>query len=65
MPREVGDNAEGCAHHYGGQDREAVEAVGQVDRVTGADDDKVGQQDKQRPHAPGEVLEERYVTVGW
>ncbi len=56
---DVGEHRQGRRHHDGGHDGQAVQAVGEVHRVGGADDDEVGQGDE-ADHAQGigEGLEE-------
>ena len=44
MARGIGEHRQRAGDHYGRQDRQPVQAVGQIDRVRGADDDEIGQQ---------------------
>ena len=61
MSGDVGEDAERAAHHDGRHDGEAVQPVGQVHRVRGADDDEVGEHDKaDRAERIGDELEERH-----
>ena len=59
----VGEHAERRADHHHRHDRQAVEAVGEVHRVAGADDHEVGQRDEAE-HAEriADVLEERHAS---
>jgi hypothetical protein len=58
---DVGKDRQRGADHHGRHDRQAVEAVGQVHRVAGADDDEVGQHDEaERAQRIGHRLEERH-----
>ena len=43
---DVGEDGERTGDHHGRHDRQPVEAVGQVHRVAGADDDEVGEDDE-------------------
>src|SRR4030065_45721 len=62
---EEGEARQPAAHHHGRQDRQAVEAVGEVDRVAGTDDDEVGERDEgHRRQAQGGVLEEGNDELG-
>ena len=46
MPGHVGEDAERAPHQHGRHDRQAIEAIGEVHRVGGADDDEVGERDE-------------------
>ena len=48
----------------GGHDRQAVETVGQVNRIAGADDHEVGQQDIEQPQLRHNVFKERHHQLG-
>ena len=61
----VHEDPERAADHDRRQDRQAVETVGQVDRVRRADDHEVGQDDEaEDAQRVGDVLEERDDQVG-
>ncbi len=71
VPREdrvadhVREDAERARHHHRRHDREAVESVGQVDRVARADDHEVGKHDEApRAERIRHRLEERHDEVG-
>src|SRR5690606_16083556 len=58
MTHEVGDYTEGTAHHHGGQDRQSVQSVRQVDGIAETDHDEVAEDDVEQPHVQRDVLEE-------
>ncbi len=59
-----GDQGKAPRNHHGRHDGQAVETVGQVDRVGGANDDKVGQHDKHQAKLRHHILEERHHQLG-
>ena len=46
VAHHVRENAERAADHHRRHDREAVEPIGQIDRVAGPDDDEKRQRDE-------------------
>jgi len=46
LPATYANTAERAADHHGRQDRQAVQTVGQVDCVAGADDDEKAHHDE-------------------
>ena len=65
VARDVGEDAERAADHHRRHDGEPVEAVGQVDRVAGADDHEIGHDDEaERAERIGDLLEERHDELG-
>ena len=64
VAHQIGNDAECRTHQYGWKDGETIKPVRQVNRVTGPHDHKIRQQQEQRPHLPGEVLEEGNVQLG-
>ncbi|KAI3478036.1 hypothetical protein L1887_60088 [Cichorium endivia] len=65
VARQVAEDAQGTTHQHGRQDRQAVEAVGQVDRIARADDDEVGQDHEAHAQGNGDVLEHRHDQGGF
>jgi len=59
VTRQVAEDAKRAAHHHRRHDRQAVEAVGQVHRVAGADDNEVGQHHEADTQWNAGVLEHR------
>ena len=59
-----GHQREAGRHEYRRHNRQAVQAVGQVDRVAGADDHEIGQQDIQQAQLRHHVLKERHNQLG-
>ena len=59
-----GHQREAGRHEYRRHNRQAVQAVGQVDRVAGADDHEIGQQDVQQAQLRHHVLKERHNQLG-
>ncbi|SSM19547.1 Uncharacterised protein [Klebsiella pneumoniae] len=53
-----------CRDENGRHNRQAVEAVGQVDGVAGTDDNEVGQQDIEQPQLRHYVFKERHHQLG-
>ena len=51
---EIGDEAERAGRDHHRHDREPIEAVGEVDRVAGGDDDE-GAEDREQPAQIGDV----------
>ncbi|KAG0757056.1 hypothetical protein G6F22_020087 [Rhizopus arrhizus] len=61
----VGEDAQRAAHHHGGHDGQAVEAVGQVHGVAGAHDHGPGQRhEAQHAQRIAHRFEERHDQVG-
>eukprot|EP01022_Parablepharisma_sp_SALTPOND_P026954 TRINITY_DN652_c1_g3_i1.p2 TRINITY_DN652_c1_g3~~TRINITY_DN652_c1_g3_i1.p2 ORF type:complete len:1102 (+),score=458.93 TRINITY_DN652_c1_g3_i1:51019-54324(+) len=62
---QVGEQAQRRAHQHGRHDGQAIQAIGQVDSIAGADDDEIGQGDE-TPHAQriADGLEEGHDQVG-
>ena len=60
VPRRPRDQRESGGNKYGRHNRQPIEAVGQVDRIPGSDDDKVGQQDVEQAQLRHDVFEERH-----
>ena len=56
---EIGDNGEAGRRDHRRNDRQPVEAIGQVDRVRGPDDDKRAKRHKEPAERKQQVLEER------
>ena len=56
---EIGDEAEARRRDHHRHDGEAVEAVGEVDRIAGADDDEGGDRHEEPAEIDDQVLEER------
>ena len=58
LPDEIGDDAEGRRRDHHRHDGQAVEPVGQVHRIAGADDDEAAEGDEEPAEIEQEVLEE-------
>jgi hypothetical protein len=59
LPGNVGEDGQRGGDHHRRHDRQAIEAVGQVDGVAGADDDQIAQDDEaDDPQRIGDGLEE-------
>ena len=60
----VGEDPERTGYHGGGQDREPVETVGQIDGVTRSDDHEVGKRDEPQAERQGDGFEKRHDERG-
>ena len=61
----VGENGQCRGHHHRGHDRQPVEAVSEVDRIAGADDDEISEDDKSHcTQRNANMFEERYDQLG-
>ena len=56
---EIGDHGKAAGRDHRGNDRQPVEAIGQVDRVRGSDDHKCAKRHKEPAERKQQVLEER------
>ncbi|MNG94176.1 hypothetical protein D3C79_531790 [compost metagenome] len=65
VARQVAEDAQGTADHHRRHDRQAVEAVGEVDRVARTDNDEVGQYDEADAQRNGDILDERQDQRGF
>ena len=59
-----GDKGEATCHHHGRHDGQSIQAVGQVDRVGGTDDDEIGQHDEHQAKLWHHILEEGHHQLG-
>src|SRR5690242_10124875 len=58
VAREVGDHAETGGRDHHGNNRETIEAVGEIHRIAGADDDEGAKDDEEPAEIDHELLEE-------
>ncbi|MNP04422.1 hypothetical protein D3C76_963350 [compost metagenome] len=65
VTRQVAENAQATTNHHGRHDRQAVEAVGQVDRVARTDNHEIGQHDEAGAQRNAVVLEHRQDQRGF
>ena len=65
VARQVAENPQRAADHHGRQNRQAIQAIGEVDCVARADDHEVGQHDKTQAQLQAEVLKHRQNQGGF
>src|SRR5690554_1912935 len=65
VTRQVGKDAQRAAHHHRRQNCQAIQPIGQVDGIAGANDDEIGQYHEEDAQLELEVLEERYDQGGF
>ena len=67
MARQISDQPQSRPHHHGGQNRQPVQAIGQVDGVAHANDDEVGHHHVTHSQGNGDRLEKGHdqVRLGW